>query len=137
MECQTVLSYINAKTPSMGIVPTQWNHKTSYPMYKTRSKRKMNIHQLRIWNINCNSTVQMTSNWYWKLKMVQQTKWARNNGRTTKNSHQKRNCFNINVTHSVESVNTSNNWCPRLIKRKNEWKTWKNGLCHHGSPSKA
>ena len=56
MECQTVLSYINAKTPWMGIVPTQWNHKTSCPMYKKKSKCKTlnGCYQM------CIKTVKMT-----------------------------------------------------------------------------
>jgi len=75
----------------------------------------MNNQPLRIWNRNCNSTVQMTSNWYWKLKIVQQTKLASDNRRTTKTATKKRKCFNINVTQTVENVNTTSMWCSRFI----------------------
>ena len=52
------------------------------------------------------------------LKWCSKRKGARDNRRTTKIATKKRKCSNINVTQSVESVNTSNSCCPRLIKRQ-------------------
>jgi len=86
----------------------------------------MNNHPLRIWNRNCNSTVQMTSNWYWKLKMVQQTKWARDKRRTTKTATKKMKMLQYKVTQTVENVNTTSMCCPRLIKREKPMENVKN-----------
>jgi len=62
--------------------------------------------------INCDSTIQMSSNWCRKLKMVQQTKMSKEKQRMTENNTEKHKCFNINVTQGAENVNTNNGCCP-------------------------
>jgi len=60
------------------------------------------------------------------LNWCRNKKYARKERGNNKNSNQKRKYFNINVTQTVENVNTSSMCCPRLIKREKRMENVKN-----------
>jgi len=60
------------------------------------------------------------------LNWCRNRKCARKENVQQRNSNQKWEYFNINVTQGVENVNTSSMCCPRLIKREKRMENVKN-----------
>jgi len=60
------------------------------------------------------------------LNWCRNRKWARKEMGNNENSNQKWEYFNINVTQTVENVNTSSMCYPRLIKREKRMENVKN-----------